>query len=734
MKDNKVSNTDDYDFTNTFVALTAPAWAGKTQIPFTFDDSVLITFYISLATEQSIYENYFHWYQTLLGAVRSDFETFKKILSVNESANQVETEKCQPKAENTSSLPFDWKRIESLSAEILSSQYSQVHFWTLGLFWAIMKHVNEDPSRFKKLGWMTYFAELEELTFEPISIDEFKLTLAEYEFTNFVVFLDEFLNELEFIFVRNIVRAAGIRLIVAKTNANIIQPIGANIVSSHEKLTIWALVVSKLDGVNEHLLDELYNFNASLTMIQSRFSDRREGENFAYWLRREIINTRPGIADIFAQVLKSVARDAAPDDEKYRFSEKHYFSYVEYSGPFTAASILNTMLSYIANHMFIRKDGLRCFVGYRAHFGLLVPEDCKNLVPVSESDAERTGRFHHADFMFDHLYYLRNPSQPDDWKYLSVLKIENEAYKLTHFSPTGSLEVTKYSTYFWAEERLTMLICWFFPFYDSVFRVYPVDEAYGVESRSYFYQPIFSASIFGGNVLENVAACAACLASHSIWKWESYSMKYSIEAKDGVMFLRNFIRNVSAKDQCKKWNQPPPVSNSDFDFIKYLKKFKINFMYGIGRADAQFKELGMTSYKLAKHTDHIDGLFDIQYNGSVAEASIQCMNHSEAVPFKMIETAVLKAKNERLAIILVTKIAEIPKSSETISTICKKSKMNVLRFVRIDPYSYRFDSFQGIDLFPNPERICLIIELKKVNPSLQPFQTIQEDNQKTVED
>ena len=130
----------------------------------------------------------------------------------------------------------------------------------------------------------------------------------------------------------------------------------------------------------------------------------------------------------------------------------------------------------------------------------------------------------------------------------------------------------------------------------------------------------------------------------------------------------------------------------------------------------------------------MDGLFDILYNGSVAEASIQCMNYCEAVSVKMLETAVLKAENERLAIILVTKLAESPKCSKTISNICKKSKMNVLRFVRIDPYSYRFDSFQGIDLFPNPERICLIIELKKVNPLLRPFETIQENDQAIIEE
>ena len=74
----KVDNQSGYNSSTAFVALAAPSLVGKTQLAFTFDDSVLITMYFPLRYIQEVYKNFWHWREALMRAVRADFKKLKK--------------------------------------------------------------------------------------------------------------------------------------------------------------------------------------------------------------------------------------------------------------------------------------------------------------------------------------------------------------------------------------------------------------------------------------------------------------------------------------------------------------------------------------------------------------------------------------------------------------------------------------------------------------------------------
>lgn len=78
---------------------------------------------------------------------------------------------------------------------------------------------------------MNHLAELKDVSFRCISIDEFKTVTAKLKFTNFALLLDKFYAASECIRVRNVAREAGLRCSVANTNtkiANLISPRGDN--------------------------------------------------------------------------------------------------------------------------------------------------------------------------------------------------------------------------------------------------------------------------------------------------------------------------------------------------------------------------------------------------------------------------------------------------------------------------------------------------------------------------
>lgn len=130
---------------------------------------------------------------------------------------------------------FDPHKVEIFGAETLSNKYSHASFWTLDLFLGIMKHAHQHKEFFAKTSWMKSFAKIKHFSFEPVSINDFKVAVAELNSTKFVLFLDEFYAASEWIFVRNVVRAAGLRCIVANNNSKITNLIGTSSASRRAK-------------------------------------------------------------------------------------------------------------------------------------------------------------------------------------------------------------------------------------------------------------------------------------------------------------------------------------------------------------------------------------------------------------------------------------------------------------------------------------------------------------------
>ena len=201
----------------TFIALAAPSLVGKTQLAFVLAKKRPLYFalgqYISQSytcAPQDVYLNFESLNFALQELALLDIE---KICAHN---------KVPLNGGSKKELNRDFNEI---TVENLSENYQDTNFFVLGLLLKIVQDAAatyDSYSESVRPDWMKFYCDRSQMDslIKPVSLNILKTKYLNL-FKNYCVFLDEFSEAFWSVFIRNIVRALGIRCIVANTERSL---------------------------------------------------------------------------------------------------------------------------------------------------------------------------------------------------------------------------------------------------------------------------------------------------------------------------------------------------------------------------------------------------------------------------------------------------------------------------------------------------------------------------------
>lgn len=301
------NDTNDSDGDNcqmSFVAVAAPSLVGKTQLSFMLNHRSL---YFPLSQvdsptpiiPQSIYLNFESLNQFIFRCSESDLQIILNILGLNGS---------MPNYEKTV--------YEKLSANNLKAKFFDQKFKVLGLLLALVEdaeHHYDNLDKKNQPAWMYYHAKRRNMIINPVSIKTIRENLARFE--RYFVFLDEFFASFNNVYVKNIVRAAGLTCFVANTTTAVADLINQNVSQKRrgDDLVVWAHVITKLDLSSYAVLSQISEVDRDFNEILAKMQGE-EKNMFSLFFRSCIINNfkdiSPGMGDFIASALKKLKSEA----------------------------------------------------------------------------------------------------------------------------------------------------------------------------------------------------------------------------------------------------------------------------------------------------------------------------------------------------------------------------------------------------------------------------------------
>lgn len=393
---------DQFALTNRmFIALIAPSYTGKTQLPFSFP-SIRPLYFVMIDPMdnyggQRIYKNYYDFYRILNSCAQRDLMELghADIKDITRFINAISTSK-------------------------LTKSRSTFRSNTLGFIWALME--DGERLRAKDADWMRYYTVRtgwrSNIRVSPLTIDafnEFILTLD----NDYFVFLDEFHEGGWCVYIRNLLRCTSLMCVVASTNSKISNLAGTASVQSSASRSegiriIWAAIITKLPPAVHDLITEAYQIKEICKQIVKRTIPRDKPAMcifLNYLSTDQVQNLRPGIAEMLFSRLSEFC-------EEYKIIEQIVNENVIRKKAKISLNEAMTFLFkdisvFIANH----KSRIRLNAsGRAANISLLLSNSFCESAPSSDSDPHRN-----ANFINDHLYYLVNPVKSDEWAFLVYL-------------------------------------------------------------------------------------------------------------------------------------------------------------------------------------------------------------------------------------------------------------------------------------------------------------------------
>lgn len=685
------------DSKRTYIALAGPSMIGKTQSAFTFNEERVIPLYFVFNDRQYLYENFHPLTKTLIECADADMNTIGVTTELNDSAIAK----------------------ERLSTGYLSSYCEHVDMYVLGLFKSLIELATDQRESYRDIGWMKFLAKIDRLLCPPISLKDFSSFVSTKGPMKFVPFLDEFKRDNRCVFVRNISRAVGLRCVVANTNTNITNLVGPRTFSRQDEEAVWALVITKLDSANFAVLDcedGTFDGNAmlvdesgkgpfsrNLDLIKANFACEVEADFFVNWFKAQIVMCRPGMAAIFAACAAKLVNELPTLCQEIE------------PKPLNTSKVLDYLLKNAAEELKTRKPNILSLAGHHGTLGLTIPENVNNAVSFTTADENSTGPFNHVDYLNDHLYYLCNPCDPDDWRYLVILQIRRTEIVPGHIDRIKKkISFTNNHTYFPEYERLTMMACWFLQYVDSVFSLSRAAVEAKAKNQDSFGFQSGNDIRFDGNYLEIVAAYAVVQASHAVWDNQSSSETCTVESKSGLNFIQKFIEELLSSPNS---SEKPCILQQGFKIYDFLGSIKIPFIYSINRVDSAFEDIGLVSYTRTKASEQIDGRFDMGRKDDWEFVSVECKNYQNAINKERLTTCIKKALKHQFAIILGTRFVGEPEDITEIKRICAENQVNLYRYCKLGGGQFAFVPFEGLAEHDDPNCFCLMIEMNRINSS-----------------
>lgn len=204
---------------------------------------------------QNIYKNFSSLSLCLEKCAEKYWRTLKNLFPSPEEnpiatiSTDIVNEGEQPTIQDTVNRTPD-NIILHVSVTNLIDKYSENRTFVLGFLMALIERSERDFALSEK-KWMKFHADQRDLQFPTKSITEFKQFIGERR--DYCVFLDEFVGHNWAVLIRNLIRTVGMTCIVANTNTNIANLVGASqsVFSRRQgdstDYEVWCIIFSQLN-------------------------------------------------------------------------------------------------------------------------------------------------------------------------------------------------------------------------------------------------------------------------------------------------------------------------------------------------------------------------------------------------------------------------------------------------------------------------------------------------------
>lgn len=702
----KESNRPDITLTvdTMFIALIAPSLAGKTQCAFAMEELRPLYFALEQTSDtltsntQSIYLNFHSLSETLKKVGTKDLERIKQIATkenktlfdmvldakvenfngeevtadvsdmskkkgkfikdYDEKDENEVVEVVNPDTEDISNPTpkMSFKDLGGIYAEIsvnkLSNHesYKDVKYFTLGF---LMKLAEEGNALFvddetSGQSWMEFHAhrggDRSELYYSAISISEARAKRDVFE--KYFLFLDEFVGHPWAVLIRNLARAIGLGTIVANTNSDIGNLTGyAQAASSGDEANYvaWSYIVTKLnpfywiEPISDASAPQDRELSVSLesklmrkvTMILNNCPDDLAKNGLKIFfdnLKDEFCLTRPGVFEFVAFFIENVSVDK----------------------PFTALSFIDSLFRFTAKKVGLRKNKiLGTGYGRLANLGLLLSNSY--VTEVEKTDF----MFHKKSFLKNHLYYLLNPVDKDDWAFLTFRPSEKgeslQVYK------DGRLDdwMTEL-TFLRDTELLTILSCMFIVSKYSTIEDIVTGECLGKRGNPSLSSNTNPLAIkLDGNRLETLASVSLIDSSHH----SLGSMHSTLSGQNGKIFIHNLLNNlISSREAGSRRNKKCEMIISSNLLENFLASIEVPFLYAANCTVPELLQkltrsncgINVGECKRTADKDKIDFKLDLFKTDKGKRFAVgECKNWALPVPVPKIIEAIQKAWNTK---------------------------------------------------------------------------------------
>lgn len=147
-----------------------------------------------------------------------------------------------------------------------------------------------------------------------------------------------------------------------------------------------------------------------MDLIKEKIESSDEAELFVKWLKQQIVLSRPGVVSLFVDPVAEFVTKLREFCERFDSSK-----------PLHKFMVLDDLLKYVAKEIAARKvEIVTTEKGNQANLGLAFPNIFNNKATLNRNSGTAR-RSNHVDFLNDHLSYLCNPYNHDDWKFLVMI-------------------------------------------------------------------------------------------------------------------------------------------------------------------------------------------------------------------------------------------------------------------------------------------------------------------------
>jgi hypothetical protein len=585
-----------------FVALAAPSLVGKTQLSFILRHRSLyfaLSQYYSFSQSESIQNIYLN------------FESLNEMI-FECSIKDIEKIKCYlAKKSIMTRYLIDGKLYEYLSANYMAKNMIDEKFMVLGLLFALVEDAentfdNVDDN--VRPAWMYHHAKRHDMKVKGASIRDIWSALPRFE--RYFVFLDEFTESINNVYIRNIIRASGLTCFVANTNTVV-----ANLVSktlrAYSRLqepSIWSFVITDLDTISFKVLESTTMILENLKILTNRLP-AVEGKLFQlffdHFIMKNFRNIRPGMGEYIDAVIRNLIL-------------------TDFQENLSSDTIIDALFQNIYEYLVERKESIeKSMDGRIANFAL------HSSVAFGENLPYYPSYFGMKNFLRDHLFYIRNPMGANNWIFKLIGTTSSSCPLIIRVSHNGVTSRNKWIevSQFKKDELFTTIACMFGGINLPVARLMLNSSVrdLSIVSTSNFPNPRQKSS--SGLDFEVMASISIVDSSHySCCRHEEGDneviSKSSLSGVTFHVFLQNLLRNVLVFD-CddltkKRWIELALPK----DLELFLKKFHVPFLNStnmdwspvlcqIFPLQDSRGSIRFGTFERTANLDQIDGRFDL---------------------------------------------------------------------------------------------------------------------------